>query len=162
MKRIIWVAALLTGLVAGGAAGFAAGIFFYPFIFLKDIVADERVDAASRKLVASGQFIHANPADPVHHGKGKVSVYRDLVHLEGDFEVGPGPKYHVYLVPERGVTPSTEIPKTKFVDLGRLRAFKGSQSYAIPASIDPSAYGTVVVWCEYFGVLISPAELKSQ
>ena len=47
-----------------------------------------------------------------------------------------------------------------YVDLGRLKAFKGSQNYPIPPGVDLSKYGSVVVWCEQFGVLISPATLK--
>jgi len=145
----------------GTAAGFALGIFVYPYIFLADIVAAERVDdPASRRVVAKGMFIHANPSDPIHHGKGGVTAYENLVHLEADFEVGPGPKFHEYLVPERNVTPSTEVAKMMFVDLGRLKAFKGSQNYPVPAGVDPVKYGSVVIWCEQFGVLISPAELK--
>jgi hypothetical protein len=46
-----------------------------------------------------------------------------------------------------------------FVDLGRLRAFKGSQNYDIPVGLDVAKFGTVVIWCEQFGVLISPAKL---
>jgi hypothetical protein len=53
-------------------------------------------------------------------------VYRDLVHLESDFEVGQGPKFHVHMVPEKNVTPDTDVDKTMHVDLGRLKAFKGS------------------------------------
>jgi hypothetical protein len=117
-------------------------------------------DPAARRVVAKGMFIHANPVDPIHHGKGGVTAYADLVHLEADFEVGPGPKFHVYLVPEPNVTPSTAVAKTMFVDLGRLKAFKGSQNYPVPAGVDPAQYGSVVIWCEQFGVLISPAELK--
>ena len=49
-----------------------------------------------------------------------------------------------------------------FVDLGRLRAFKGSQRYAIPAGVDLKKYASVVIWCEQFGVLISPADLAFQ
>ena len=88
-----------------------------------------------------------------------MTVYEGLLHLEPDFEVGPGPKYHVYLVPEAEVLPSTNVAKTMFVDLGRLRAFKGSQNYELPAGVDMAKYGSVVVWCEQFGVLISPAKL---
>jgi hypothetical protein len=158
MKRG-WIGFVLGGLL-GVAAGFALGVFVYPYLFLADIVATEKVDdRSSRALVAQGQFIHANPSDPIHYGKGKVSVYRELVHLEADFEVGPGPKFHVYLVPEEAVTPSTKVAQTMFVDLGRLRAFKGSQNYAVPAGIDLSRYKSVVIWCEQFGVLISPARL---
>jgi hypothetical protein len=149
------------GAVLGAGGGFALGIFFYPYIFLADIVGAEKVEnPAAKKLVARGEFIHANPSDPIHWGKGRVTLYRDVLHLEPDFEVGPGPKFHVYLVPERGVTPSTRVAQTMYVDLGRLKAFKGSQNYAVPAGVDLAKYGSVVIWCEHFGVLISPAELK--
>jgi hypothetical protein len=151
----------LVGAALGAATGFALGIFVYPYVFLADIVATEKVDdKPARKMVATGAFIHANPSDPIHYGKGKVTAYQGLVHLESDFEVGPGPKYHVYLVPEKNVIPSTNVAKTMFVDLGRLRAFKGSQNYPVPAGVDLARYGSVVIWCEQFGVLISPAALK--
>ncbi len=149
------------GGLLGTAAGFALGIFVYPYIFLADIVATERLEAgASKKLVATGMFMHANPSDPIHYGRGNVKVFENLVFLESDFEVGPGPKFHVYLVPEKNVTPSTEVARTMYIDLGRLKAFKGSQNYPIPAGVDLSRYGSVVIWCEQFGVLISPATLK--
>ena len=149
------------GGLLGTAAGFALGIFVYPYIFLADIVATERLEAgASKKLVATGMFMHANPSDPIHYGRGNVKVFENLVFLESDFEVGPGPKFHVYLVPEKRVTTSTEVARTMYVDLGRLKAFKGSQNYPIPAGVDLSRYGSVVIWCEQFGVLISPATLK--
>ena len=247
MKKLI-VTFFLGGLL-GGALGFAVGIFVYPYIFLADIVAMEKVEGAeTKRIVATGTFIHANPSDPIHYGKGAVTVYDDTLHLEGDFEVGPGPKYHVYLVlpctisriirrssevirpgarraamrspsqtpgnaagglgrppfgsrfplprgvgnacrwpriaraspPAEGtgnaivwyaksckgvlvpgdtVTPSSDVEKTMFVDLGRLRAFKGSQNYGIPRGVTLSGYGSVIIWCEQFGVLISPAKL---
>jgi len=159
MKKTI--VTFVVGGLLGTGIGFALGIFVYPYIFLADIVATDKVeDKAARKVVANGMFIHANPRDPIHYGRGKLTVYQDLVHLDGDFEVGPGPKYHVYLVPERNVVPSTNVARTMFVDLGRLKAFKGSQNYAVPAGVDLRKYGSVVIWCEQFGVLISPAALK--
>lgn len=153
----------LVGAVLGVAGGAALGIFAYPYVFQADIVAAEKVDkpaGVERKLLARGTFIHANPSDPIHYGKGRVTVYEGLLYLEPDFEVGPGPKYHVYLVPEAEVLPSTNVAKTMFVDLGRLRAFKGSQNYEVPAGVDVAKYASVVVWCEQFGVLISPAKLS--
>ncbi len=159
MKKAIII--FVIGMVLGAAAGFALGIFVYPYLFLADIVAADRVDnKASRKVVASGMFVHANPRDPIHYGKGKVTVYQDLLHLDSDFEVGPGPKFHIYLVPEKNVIPSTNVAKTMFVDLGRLKAFKGSQNYPVPAGVELAKYDSVVIWCEQFGVLISPAALK--
>jgi hypothetical protein len=158
MKKSIII--FLVGGLLGTAAGFALGIFVYPFFFLSDIVAQERVDQkATGKPVATGEFIHANPKDPFHYGKGRVTVYSSLLHLESNFEVGPGPKFHVYLVPESNIVPSTNVAKTMYVDLGRLKAFKGSQNYPIPDGVDLAKYGSVVIWCEQFGVLISPAAL---
>src|SRR5438477_243798 len=81
--------------------------------------------------VATGSFIHANPSDPIHWGRGKVSAYERTIFLEPDFEVGPGPKYHVYLVPKAGIRKEADVKSSMFVDLGRLRSFKGSQRYPI-------------------------------
>lgn len=159
MRRVLL--SLSLGLMFGVGVGFALGIFLYPYLFLRDIVATETVaDEPARKLVASGKFIHANPSDPIHWGKGGVKIYQDLLHLEPTFEVGPGPKYHVYLVPEANVTPSTAVEKTMFVDLGRLKAFTGSQNFPIPAGVDIKNFPHVVIWCEQFNVLISPARLE--
>ena len=156
MRQFLFFA---VGGLLGIIGGFAAGIFVYPYVFLADVVATETVDSQAKQAVATGTFIHANPSDPIHYGSGGVTVYNDVVHLGADFEVGPGPKFHVYLVPEAPVTPETAVDKTMYVDLGRLRAFKGSQVFNIPAGTDLSAYKSVVIWCEHFGVLISPADL---
>lgn len=122
--------------------------------------AAEQLSEADRSaLVATGTFIHANPSDPIHYGKGKVSVYERAVFLEPDFEVGPGPAYHVYLVPRANIRNEAAVKETTFVDLGGLRAFKGSQRYPIPANVDLKNYPSVVIWCERFSVLISPADL---
>lgn len=151
---------ILIGGVLGVVGGFAGGIFVFPYLFPPPPV-NESVDAAtSSNIVATGSFVHADPSDPVHYGKGRVSVYPNLVHLEADFEVGPGPKFHVYLVPDGEVTPSTRVQDTMFVDLGRLKAFTGSQNYTIPDGVDLATYKTVVIWCEQFDVLVSPAPLK--
>lgn len=158
MKKII-VTALLAGPL-GLLLGFALGIILYPYVFLADIAAEEQVtDRERRTVLATGTFVHVNPSDPIHYGRGRVTAYADLLHLEADFEVGPGPKFHVYLVPLREVRSEQDVEGSPFVDLGRLRAFKGSQNYAIPAGVDVSKYGSVVIWCERFGVLISPAAL---
>ena len=55
---------------------------------------------------------------------------------------------------------ATDVAASMFVDLGRLRAFQGSQVYKIPDGVDLQQYPNVIVWCEHFGVLISPAKLS--
>lgn len=159
MKKYLYT--LILGGLLGVVGGFAVGIFVYPYLFLADVVATEKLDNADEKKVfASGSFIHANPSDPIHYGSGSVTVYEDSVFLGEDFEVGPGPKFHVYLAPNPNVTSSSDVADTMFIDLGRLRAFKGSQVYPIPGGVTLSDYGSVVIWCEQFGVLISPATLQ--
>ena len=151
---------LLVGLILGAAGGFAAGIFIFPYLFPPPEVNEAVVGRGEAEVVARGEFIHANPSDPIHYGRGQASVYADLVHLETDFEVGPGPKYHVYLVPLGEVTPDTAVHQSMYVDLGRLKSFRGSQNYPIPPGVTLTDYPYLVVWCEQFNVLISPAKLN--
>jgi hypothetical protein len=160
--RRFWrgVLIFLIGGVLGTGLGFALGILAFPYLFPPPPAAEQLTEADRSPLAASGAFIHANPSDPVHWGRGKVSVYEKTLFLEPDFEVGPGPKYHVYLVPKANVRTNADVPDTKFVDLGQLRSFKGSQRYAIPDGTDLKQFSSVVIWCEAFGVLISPADLK--
>jgi hypothetical protein len=160
--RRFWrgVLIFLIGGVLGAGLGFALGILVFPYLFPPPPAVEQLTEADHSPLAASGAFIHANPSDPVHWGRGKVSVYEKTLFLEPDFEVGPGPKYHVYLVPKANVRTNADVPDTKFVDLGQLRSFKGSQRYAIPAGTNLKNFSSVVIWCEAFGVLISPADLK--
>ena len=160
MKNLI--IGILLGALLGVTAGFALGIFAFPYLFPPPPLNEQLTGLETGNRVATGRFIHADPNDPLHHGRGGVTVYENLVRLETDFEVGPGPKYHLYLVPDAKVTPATAVAETMFVDLGRLKAFSGSQNYVLPTGVDPGTYGSVVVWCEQFGVLISPAALNAQ
>ena len=156
------LAIFLLGGLFGTAFGVALGFFFFPFVFPPPPAAEQLTEAEKSTPLASGTFIHANPQDPIHWGRGKVSVYERAVFLEPDFEVGPGPAFHVYLVPKPNIRNEAAVKDAMFVDLGGLRAFKGSQRYAIPAGVNLKDFPSVVIWCERFGVLISPADLSFQ
>src|SRR6266702_2673393 len=118
------IAIFVLGGVLGTGAGVALGFFIFPYVFPPP-AASEQLSATERsRLVASGTFTHANPSDPVHYGKGHVSVYERTVFLESDFEVGPGPAFHVYLVPKATIRSTADLQGLKHVDLGGLRAFK--------------------------------------
>jgi hypothetical protein len=155
-----WVKGFLAGGLLGLAAGFVIGIFVFPYIFPPPDATESLSREETGKLVAKGTFIQPNPNDPVHYGKGAVSVYPSTVFLGEDFEVGPGPDFHVYLVPKANIRSSSDVTDTMYVDLGRLRAFKGSQNYPIPAGVDLKQFPSVVIWCQRFSVLISPADLS--
>jgi hypothetical protein len=170
--------AFLFGGILGTVFGVALGFFFFPYVFPPPPAAEQLTQAdltpppatpsseqaaASPSVampVATGTFIHANPSDPVHWGRGKVSIYQHAVFLEPDFEVGPGPAFHVYLVPKPLIRSSSDMKDVMYVDLGRLRSFKGSQRYQIPDGVNLKDYPSVIIWCERFSVLISPADLK--
>lgn len=150
----------VTGGVLGTGFGVALGFFLFPYIFPPPPANEVVREDEKKALFAVGNFIHANPRDPVHFGAGAVTVYRNLLHLQSDFKVGPGPKYHVYLSPREKVRKNGDFSKTASLDLGRLRSFEGSQKYTIPEGTDLSQYKSVVIWCEQFNVLISPADLR--
>ena len=158
MKRS--VTGFLFGGILGTALGIAIGFFIFPYVFPPPAAMETLSTEEQSVLVASGRFIHANPSDPVHYGSGKVSVYEGTVFLEADFEVGAGPDFHVYLVASEQVRASADVEAADFVDLGKLRAFKGSQKYAVPEGVNLADYPSVVIWCMKFAVLISPADLE--
>jgi hypothetical protein len=154
------IAVFLVGGVLGTGFGVGAGFFAFPYVFPPPEAMDQLTSEEKSGLAANSTFVHADPSDPIHYGKGKVSVYDRVVFLDKDFEVGSGPKFHVYLVPAEKIRESSQVKNTMYVDLGRLRSFKGSQKYNIPPGVDLKKYPSVVIWCEQFGVLISPADLK--
>ncbi|MCC7273298.1 MAG: DM13 domain-containing protein [Alphaproteobacteria bacterium] len=158
---------LLIGFFVGGlfgvAGGFALGIFFFPYIFPPPRADQQVADRAAHAVLATGRFVHADPTDIVHWGRGGVSLLKApdggrLIVLEQDFEVGPGPDFRVYLVRHPAPRAKDDV-RTAFLDVGGLMSFAGSQIYRIAEDVDLQAYGSVVIWCRAFGQLISPATL---
>ncbi len=160
MNQVKFFYGLGLGLVLGVGGGVMIGIVMFPFWFPPPEVNEQVVGRTASEIVARAEFIHADPDDALHYGRGSAEIYPDLVHLAADFEVGPGPKYHVYLVPETTITPDTPVAETMFVDLGRLKSFSGSQNYAIPPGVNLADYPNLVIWCEQFSQLISPAAIR--
>ena len=161
--RSIWV--FIVGLIVGTAIGLGVGLIVFPFVFAPPPATEQR-SASDQVQIARGGFIHADPSDPFHWGKGGVTLFESAVFLEPDFEVGPGPKYHVYLSRSRAEDVQTAEDKNAAAqdglgpDLGRLRSFQGSQRFEVPAGTDLSQYSSVTVWCQAFNVLITVADLK--
>ena len=154
----------ILGLIIGLAIGIAGTIIVYPFIFPPPEVNERIADITKKTLAASGEFIHPNPSDPVHWGKGGVSIYQqenlNEVYLESDFEVGPGPAYHVYLSSGTDIKSNADFKNGVNLDIGTLKSFKGSQIYKVSSgSLDPAQYNSVVVWCMAFNQLITSAKL---
>jgi hypothetical protein len=150
------------GLVFG--IGLGAALFSLHTSFSSEVPAPAATtttaSAAALPAVATGEFRQADPNDPIHKGAGKVTVREHEVALEADFQVSPGPDFHVLLVPKAAIRASSDLANTMYVDLGALRAFKGAQTYVIPDGVDLSAYPSVVIWSRAYAALISPADLS--
>jgi hypothetical protein len=126
-----------------------------------DLSADDAMPASAPVIVASGRF---SDADAVHKGSGTASLYRlpDGAHLLRfeDFRTTNGPDLVVYLAEHPDPSSAADVTEGGFLSLGKLKGNVGNQNYALPAEIDPGDYESVVIWCELFGVLFSPAPLS--
>ena len=96
-------------------------------------------------------------ADDFHFGRGtaRIIVAGDgsaVLRLE-DFAVRNGPDLFVYLSPNRTGYSAAAI------ELGRLKADKGSFNYSIPAGTDLATFRSVVIWCKQFAVQFAVAPL---
>ena len=146
--------------ILGGLLGLPAGAFFWyafsPLLF--DEVVSERLTAA--KVIAKGAF---RDADRSHKGAGTAT----LVALPGGghevqltaFEVTNGPDLEVWLSAHPDPAASSDVAGNEWVSLGQLKGNVGDQAYPVPEGTDLSAFKSIVIWCEQFGVLFSPAAL---
>jgi hypothetical protein len=95
--------------------------------------------------------------DEFHFGRGTARLIetepgRYVVRLE-DFEVRNGPDLYVYL------SPVPDGYADEAIELGRLKADKGSQNYDVPAGADVGRARSVVIWCKQFAVQFAVATL---
>lgn len=151
----------LFAFVLGGLLGMPAGAFlwyaFSPLLY-DDVVAETLAEA---EVVATGAF---RDADRAHKGQGTAR----LVALPGGghevqltaFEVTNGPDLEVWLSAHPDPVSSADVSGNAWVSLGQLKGNVGDQAYRVPEGTDLSQVKSVVIWCEQFGVLFSPAALS--
>ena len=125
-----------------------------------DVSATEAMPPESPRVIAQGQFVDA---DPIHKGSGQATLYqlpdnRHVVRFE-DFRTTNGPALVVYLAKHPAPTRAADVVDGGFLSLGKLKGNVGNQNYEIPDGTDISEYNSVVIWCELFDVLFSPANL---
>ena len=168
------IGALVVGAVAGG--------FAYWYWSIRDTRVDEDVTVATVEVegVAQAAALRGEPEqqrparemprEPVmlaegtfsgadgHSGSGVATV---VGHPDGsrsvtftEFDVDPGVKVEVYLVPGDGSDVSDRV------ELGSLKGNVGDQEYEIPADADLMTHHTVVLWCVPFTVRIAVAPLS--
>jgi len=127
-----------------------------------DTPAAEDMPSDAPTVVAQGQFVDA---DAVHKGSGTATLYRvpggrHVIRFE-DFRTTNGPALVVYLAKHSSPGQASDVADGGYVSLGKLKGNVGNQNYTVPDGVDVGEYNSVVIWCELFGVLFSPASLLS-
>lgn len=122
----------------------------------------EQMPAAAPQLIAQGRFVDA---DAIHKGDGLASLYAlpdgtNVVRFE-DFRTTNGPALVVYLAKHASPTSAADVLDDGFFKLGKLKGNVGNQNYVVPGDVEIAEYNSVVIWCELFDVLFSPAALSA-
>lgn len=125
-----------------------------------DQLATDAMPADGPQAIAHGDFIDA---DAIHKGSGQATLYElpdgsNLVRFE-NFRTTNGPALVVYLAKHPSPTEARHVSDGGYIKLGKLKGNVGNQNYVVPADTNIDEYNSVVIWCELFGVLFSPAAL---
>jgi hypothetical protein len=155
MRKLLLVGSHLIAL----AIGFALGIYALPILIAPLAPSAAEVAAQAAKATYKGQFRRdLKDSDALHWGEGTVSVSRTSIALAG--ELAPGPDYKLYLSPEFVETEADfKRLKPSMVRVGDVKTFKNFL-VAVPESVDPARYNTVIVWCETFSQFITAAKYR--
>ncbi len=156
MKKILL---LILSHAVVAAVGFGAGIYALPILTAPPPPAQAEVAAMAAQAQFTGQFRRdLTDSDALHWGEGTVALSRSAISLQG--KVAPGPDYKLYLSPEFVQTEADFLRlKPKMLRVGDVKTFENF-IVPMPASADPAAYNTVIVWCESFGQFITAAKYR--
>ncbi|MXX21350.1 MAG: DM13 domain-containing protein [Cenarchaeum sp. SB0661_bin_35] len=155
MKKSIVVLAGV--LIAVGIAVYALSPYLLESEINEDAPSDIASDQSGNALQTyGGTFVGVN--DGIHNAEGVARVLSQddggqILRLE-DFYSTNGPDLYVYLSIDKG--------DDDIVNLGKLKANRGNQNYAIPDGTDLEKYDHVLVWCRPFSVLFGSAQLMPQ
>ena len=116
--------------------------------------------AGGPERLKSGMF---SDRDRIHKGSGEAILYRSedgshLLRLE-NLNVTNGPDLHVLLSPHPNPDNREEVKAPGHFSLGPLKGNRGNQNYPIPADMDASSIGSVIIYCVPFQVIFTIAPL---
>jgi hypothetical protein len=117
--------------------------------------------APGSAVLASGTFYGID-----QQGQGTARIYRlpdgsTALRLE-NFYVTPNTDFQIRLSPLQHPASTPEFQSTPSAIVGPLPITAGSFNFVIPPGIDPTAYHSVVIWCDrlisaYAGATLQPA-----
>jgi hypothetical protein len=134
-------------------------------VFERDIarIAEEAVEStesgaigeATAAVTKQGEF-----ETRVHRTSGGVKIIekdgQKLLVIDESFKSDSGPELHVILSSAEDPKNSRELHQGDFLDLGKLKSTKGTQTYVIPKD---GNYNSVTIYCQPFKVLFGLAKL---
>ena len=156
-KKIVKTAIVagLAGFLAGNAFWYLASPLWIDRVVSEGLPADFQV-----KMLAQGRF---RDADSAHKGKGIATIFASssgsAVLRFTEFSGTNGPDLKVWLVKAADPQSSDDVKQSEWISLGPLKGNRGDQTYIVPPDTNVDEYGSVVIWCEQFGVLFSPSPL---
>ncbi len=121
---------------------------------------------APSAVISKGTFLKAEA--PVTGGFTIINkAGKQLLVLSSDFKTKEtAPDLKVTFSPSatplaNSKAPSFPLKAGTYKVLASLKSTSGAQSYVIPASIDLSKQGSVLIWCEAFNATMAWAPLKA-
>ena len=121
----------------------AAGVSSVPF----------RLEAGSGASVRSGAFSGLNGYNVQGTATLTQSSSGAMLTFGSDFLSQSGPGLYVYLSPQQNSVAGG-------VQLGKLSANSGAQSYAIPSAVNLAGFGFVIIYCQPFGIPFGACALQ--
>ena len=159
MHKLVKAALLIATHLGAIGVGFALGIYFLPILTAPPGPELDSVRSAAQVATYSGEFKRdLTDSDALHWGEGNIFITEDAVAFQG--QLAPGPDYRLYFAPEFVETEADFLAmKSSMVQAGLVRTFENFM-VPLPASIDPSDYTAVIIWCETFGQFITAATYR--
>ena len=158
MKKIMVVGLIISHLLVG-AAGVGLGIYLLPILIAPTAPSNDQIHEISQHAEFTGVFSRdLQDSDAFHWGEGTVYVADDTISLMGS--LAPGPDYRLYLSPEFVETEERFLQlKDTMVQISEVNTFENF-AIAIPSTVDPTQFNTVIIWCERFGEFITAAQYQ--
>lgn len=128
---------------AAEIAAVAAGVSSVPF----------RLEVGSGASVRSGAFSGLNGYNVQGTATLTQSSSSAMLAFGSDFLSQSGPGLYVYLSPQQNSVAGG-------VQLGKLSANAGAQSYAIPSTLNLADFGFVIIYCQPFGIPFGACALQ--
>jgi len=147
MKTILKAALISTAIAAGAIS--TANLTF---------AAEPAVSVVMAQTAQSGRFEKSS-----FNIQGDWQIVKEngqtIFRISNDFKTKNGPDLKLFLSPKSVANVTGSTATQDAVKLSVLRSNKGSQDYIIPAHVDLSQYGSILIHCEAFSKLWGGANL---